>query len=145
MSILISAVLVVSISDGDTVTVLTEDKQQQRVRLLNIDTPERKQYYGGMAKRDLSALVGNQRVDLHCKSQAQAPASDRYGRWLCTLWKDGVDVNLELVANGSAWVYRKYYDGTAGYLEAEEEARNTRQGLWAQDNPIPPWEYRKAH
>ena len=56
---------------------------------------------------------------------------------------DGLDVNRELVAQGVAWVYRKYSDD-AELLRLEAEAKQNGLGLWADPNPIPPWEWRRG-
>ena len=67
-------------------------------------------------------------------------AVDRYGRIVGRVYVDGLDVNRELVAQGFAWVYRKY-SKDAELLELEAEARENGLGLWADPNPIPPWEW----
>ncbi len=68
---------------------------------------------------------------------------DRYGRIEGRVYVDGVDVNRELVAGGVAWVYRKY-SNDADLLELEADARQKGLGLWADPNPIPPWEWRRG-
>ena len=54
---------------------------------------------------------------------------------------NGVDINREQVARGMAWVYRRYNQEPA-YYEAEAAAKAARLGLWADTNPVPPWDYR---
>ena len=68
---------------------------------------------------------------------------DRYGRVVGRVFVGGTDVNRELVAQGFAWVYRKYSDD-AELLELEAEAKQKGLGLWAEPNPIPPWEWRRG-
>ncbi len=70
-------------------------------------------------------------------------AVDHYGRIVGRVYVDGVDVNRELVAQGFAWVYRKY-SSDAELLELEAEAKQKGLGLWADPNPIPPWEWRRG-
>ncbi len=60
---------------------------------------------------------------------------DRYGRIVGRVFIDGIDVNRELVAQGYAWVYRKY-SNDAELLSLEAEAKQKRLGLWADPNPI---------
>jgi endonuclease YncB( thermonuclease family) len=68
---------------------------------------------------------------------------DRYGRIVGRVYVDEIDVNRELVAEGFAWVYRKY-SNDAELLELETQAREKRLELWADPNPIPPWEWRRG-
>ena len=66
-----------------------------------------------------------------------------YGRIVGRVYVDGFDVNRELVAQGFAWVYRKY-SNDAELLRLEAEAKQKGLGLWADSNPIPPWEWRRG-
>ncbi|MGL6518496.1 thermonuclease family protein [Aeromonas caviae] len=104
---------VVRVSDGDTVKVLTEQtcnsggdcrsgKVQYRVRLAEIDAPEKKQPFGSKAKAALSALVAGQMITV------EQVGKDGYGRLVANLYADGKWVNAELVRSGDAWVYRQY-------------------------------------
>lgn len=56
------------------------------------------------------------------------------------------DINQEMVREGFAWAYQRYLDRpyASGYIEAEEQARRERRGLWRQGNPVAPWEFRKG-
>jgi endonuclease YncB( thermonuclease family) len=49
--------LVVAVADGDTITVLDESKQQHKIRLIEIDAPEKKEAYGQRSKLSLSELA----------------------------------------------------------------------------------------
>lgn len=131
--------LVISIIDGDTVKVLNHQNEQLKIRLASIDAPERKQPYGAKSKQLLASLIGNKRVTLSC------PKKDRYKRLICTITlPSGKDVNREMVINGGAWVYRKYYKGV-DYINAEKYARFNKLGLWdtSEYKAIPPWEWRR--
>ncbi len=68
---------------------------------------------------------------------------DRYGRIVGRVYVDGINVNRELVAQGYAWVYRRY-SNDAELLELESGAKQKGLGLWADPNPIPPWEWRRG-
>lgn len=129
---------VVGISDGDTLTLLTSEQRQVKVRLAQLDTPERHQPYGSRAKQALADKVFRRRITV------QVEAIDRYGRTVGTVYLDGRDVNAEMVAEGHAWVYRAY-SRDPGLLELERSARTERRGLWAlsEAERTPPWEWRR--
>jgi hypothetical protein len=71
--------------------------------------------------------------------------SDRYGRTVCIVWLGKRNINLEMIVDGWAWAYIQYLDRphASEYIQAEEQARAKRLGLWQQDNTQPPWEFRK--
>ncbi len=134
---------VVGVSDGDTVTVLDAHKRTHKIRLLGIDTPEKKQPYGERAKQSLSDLVYNKQVTVEGSKQ------DRYGRDLGKIVLDGQDINLEQIRRGMAWHYKQYArdqspEDRLAYAEAEATARANRLGLWQDPNPVPPWSFRRA-
>ncbi len=126
---------VVGVSDGDTITVLSLDKKQTKIRLDSIDAPEKNQDFGQASKKHLSSLVFKKQINY------KPHKIDRYGRTVATVWADNKSVNLEMVKAGMAWVYRKYSDDPVFY-EAEKQAKTSRIGLWSQPNPKPPWEFR---
>ena len=127
--------LVVGVKDGDTVVVLTDEKQQVTVRLDSIDAPEKKMPYGSVAKKALSDLTYKKRVTV------DSHKTDRYGRTVAEIWLEKRLVNLDMVKNGMAWNYVKYSRDPA-YAEAEVEARANKRGLWSQPDPQAPWEFR---
>ncbi|MVF24263.1 thermonuclease family protein [Methylocaldum sp. BRCS4] len=126
---------VVGISDGDTITILDSSRTQHRVRLHQIDAPEKRQDFGEASKQSLSDLVFDKQVTVEVVDR------DRYRREVGTVWVEGMDANLEQIKRGLAWAYRRYARDPA-YRAAEERARSARRGLWSQPNPIPPWEFR---
>lgn len=128
---------VVKIADGDTLTLLTSSNEQVKIRLAGIDTPERKQPFGNRAKQALSSLAFQKQALI------EVEAKDRYGRTVGVVFVDGLNVNAELVKQGMAWVYRKYTDDERLYV-LESEAKQAKRGLWLDENPIPPWEWRKG-
>ena len=128
---------VVKIADGDTLTLLTSSNQQVKVRLAGIDTPERKQPFGNRAEQALASLAFQKQALI------DAETKDRYGRTVGVVFVDGLNVNHELVKQGMAWVYRKYNKDKALY-ELESRAKKERLGLWLDENPIPPWEWRRG-
>lgn len=127
---------VVAVHDGDTITVLTPVRESHRVRLAQIDAPEKGQDFGAAAKRALSELVFGKTIVVEIET------FDRYGRVVGRVLVDGKDINLEQVKAGMAWVYRQYAHDHA-YFQAEEAARERKAGLWAKPNPCPPWNFRR--
>lgn len=133
---------VVGVSDGDTVTVLDSRSQQYKIRLMGIDAPEKNQAFGNRSKQFLSSLVFNRRV------QVEYNKRDRYGRAVGKIIVNGKDANLAQIEAGMAWHYKQYQkeqsaDDRVAYASAEEQARVGRRGLWQDNEPTPPWEYRK--
>ena len=130
---------VVAISDGDTLTCLTAERTQIKVRLAEIDTPANAQPYGQKSKAELSALVFGKQVTLATQTK------DRYGRTVARVSAGGQDANREMVRLGAAWVYRQYSKDKS-LLAVEAEAQASRRGLWSlpQADIVPPWEWRKA-
>jgi endonuclease YncB( thermonuclease family) len=128
---------VVAILDGDTIEVL-HNSRAERIRLSGIDCPEKGQALGHKAKGAASALVFGKEVTL------QAHGLDKYGRTLAdVLLPDGTNVNHTLVKEGWCWWYRKYAPRDTVLEGLEKEAREARKGLWADSQPVPPWEWRK--
>jgi endonuclease YncB( thermonuclease family) len=128
---------VVSVLDGDTLEVL-HTQHPERIRLSGIDCPEKGQAFGTRAKQAASELVFGKQVTL------QTHGHDKYGRTLAdVLLSDGENVNHTLVKDGWCWWYRKYAPGDAVLEELEKAAREARIGLWADPQPVPPWEWRR--
>jgi endonuclease YncB( thermonuclease family) len=134
--------LVVAISDGDTITLLTEDKQQLKIRLAGIDTPEKKQAFGTKARDHLASRIFKQDVEVDLRKK------DQYGRYLGVIYISGVDMNQSMIQDGYAWFYKHYAkdqpkEEAQRYAKAEADARSKQRGLWSDPNPVPPWEFRK--
>ena len=129
---------VVSVTDGDTLVVVTANDQRMRVRLSDIDAPEKDQPHGLEARHALVELVLHQTVRLDVRK------NDRYGRQLARVFVNGTDVNAELVKQGHVWIYRQY-SRDPSLLEIEQSARETQRGLWALPDVerIPPWQWRQ--
>lgn len=126
---------VVGVTDGDTVKVLC-DGIETKVRLDQIDAPERAQAFGSRSKEALSNLVYDKTVRL------QVSGTDRYKRTLATIWIGDTDTNREMVRQGYAWAYRQYLRDD-DLIEVEDAAKAARRGLWSDPHAIPPWEFRK--
>jgi endonuclease YncB( thermonuclease family) len=128
---------VVSVTDGDTLTVLDESERQHRIRLFGIDAPEKTQAFGAQSKKSLSRKVFGETV------RVEIVDVDRYGREVGRIYLGGRFINLEQVREGSAWRYTTF-DRHHEFDAAEAQARAQRRGLWSAAHPIPPWEYRRA-
>lgn len=134
---------VVSIADGDTITVLDANRQQHKIRLAGIDAPEKKQPFGDRSKQTLADMVFNKTVTVEWDKQ------DRYGRTVGKVIVNGRDANFEQIRAGMAWWYEKYRKEQSAadqrlYANEEEQARARRVGLWRDVAPMAPWDWRKA-
>lgn len=126
----------VGITDGDTVKLLTRDSTLIKVRLANIDCPERKQPFSKRAKQFTSKAIFNKNVELVYLKK------DRYGRFIGhVIYDDSLNLSNELLKNGLAWHYRKYSKDTI-LQNLENKARKQKIGLWQDPTSIPPWEWR---
>jgi endonuclease YncB( thermonuclease family) len=128
---------VVKIADGDTLTVLDSARNQHKIRLAGIDAPERTQAFGTQARNALGSAVFRQTV------RVEVTDTDRYGREVGRVYCAGHFINADLVRAGFAWRYPQW-DKTGEFAPLEIDARGHHRGLWADSNPIPPWEFRKA-
>lgn len=126
---------VVGVSDGDTIEVLYNGKGQ-KVRLLDIDCPEKKQAFGQRAKQFTSDFCFGKDVRVETKG------TDRYGRVLGTVYVNNQSLNEALVKAGLAWHFTKYSHSET-FAKLEREARAKKVGLWSDSNPVSPWNFRK--
>jgi micrococcal nuclease len=127
---------ILRVIDGDTFVFQTEEGSL-KIRMFGIDAPEKSQEYGQESKAFLERY--NHKAGILKKT-----GIDKYGRTLGVLFVENVNVNLESIKNGCAWHY-KYYCKDAAFAQAEKAAKEKRLGLWKNNNPTPPWEYRKTH
>jgi micrococcal nuclease len=129
---------VVGVSDGDTITILVNGRSQVKIRLYGVDCPEKAQAFGAKAKQFTSDQVFGKQV------RVISHGADRYGRTIGeVLLENGASLNKELVRNGFAWWYRQYAPKNTELQSLEQQARTARLGLWADPQPLPPWEFRK--
>lgn len=127
--------LIIAISDGDTLKAKCPE-ETIKIRLAEIDAPEKKQPFGQRSKQSLSDLCYLKQAKITLQTK------DRYGRTVAHVECDGTDANTEQVRRGMAWVYRKYSD-SAALLNIEADAKAIGSGLWADPDPVPPWEWRR--
>jgi micrococcal nuclease len=126
---------VVGVSDGDTIKVL-KDGKQVKIRLAAIDCPEKKQPYRQKAKQFTSDMVAGKVV------KVWETDTDRYGRIVGFVFVGDKNLNKELLRAGLAWHYKKY-SRDPEMAKLEFEARSAKRGLWAEPDPVAPWEWRR--
>ena len=129
---------VVSVHDGDTLTLLHGKGKKTKIRLEGIDAPEIGQPFGDASRQALDDLVFGRVVTI-------VPVTvDRYGRTIGRVLIDRFDVNFEMVRSGLAWWYEHYSD-EAALGQAQRYARARHWGLWQDAHPTPPWVWRELH
>jgi endonuclease YncB( thermonuclease family) len=127
--------VVVSVHDGDTITVRTNETI--KIRLDGIDAPELKQPFGQASKQAMSGLVYGKTVTI------RPGKNDRYGRLLARVDIGGKDTSLTMVELGMAHWYEAYAKHDTQLQSAQAQAKTARRGLWSDPSVIAPWEYRK--
>jgi endonuclease YncB( thermonuclease family) len=135
---------VVSVADGDTITVLDSQKTQHKIRLQGIDAPERAQPFGNKSRQSLHELVHGKQVTVDYQKK------DKYGRVVGKILLNNTDVCLEQLKRGMAWHYKQYAneqpkEDQETYSLAEQQAKTELKGLWKDKQPVPPWEFRKQN
>ena len=111
---------------------------QFKIRLAAIDAPEKAQAFGQRGKEQLSEICFGKQASVNVVD------TDRYGRTVGEVVCDGTNANEAMIKSGLAWVYRKYAKGYGHLYAFEDEAKAAKLGLWADTNPVEPWEWRKA-
>lgn len=132
---LLHAAQVIGVTDGDTLTVLSQG-HPVKVRLANIDAPEKKQPFGARSKQSLSELCFGREATI------DAANHDRYGRTVAVVHCGPVNVNVAQVRRGMAWVYPQY-NRDPSLPAVEAAARASRVGLWSGPDPLEPWLFRR--
>ena len=127
--------VVVSVYDGDTITVRTDETI--KIRLYGIDAPELKQLFGQASKQALSGLVFGKKVTV------KPDKKDRYGRTIARVEIDGRDVSVQMVGTGMAHWYQQYAKHDTELQSAQTKAKSAKLGVWSVRDTIVPWEYRK--
>ncbi len=128
---------VIKIVDGDTYDILFDNHATKRIRMAGIDAPERGMPFYKIAKDYLGTLCFGKTVRIEQTNR------DKYNRVVAKTFLDnGGELGLLMIENGYAWHYRDY-SSDLKLAEAETEARHSRKGIWADENPQAPWERRK--
>ncbi|PSQ98148.1 MAG: hypothetical protein BRD51_03500 [Bacteroidetes bacterium SW_11_64_17] len=129
---------VARVEDADTLTVEGKDGREVPVRLWGIDAPEGRQPYGQAATEAAEEITGGETVEVDVAGR------DRYGRIVGRVRVGDTDLGEALVANGYAWHDHQQAPGAHTLRQLEEIAQQEERGLWAQDDPTPPWTYRRG-
>lgn len=133
---------VVAVHDGDTLT-LAEHGKKVRVRLAGIDAPELAQRYGRSSRAALSRLCRGKEATV--AERGKDDDGLLLGSVTCKGKEGEVDANAEQVKQGLAWVFRTYLPLGSPLYELETNARLMQRGLWRDEEPVAPWEWRKQH
>lgn len=129
---------VVGIMDGDTFKLLTKDSITVKVRLANIDCPEKKQPFSTQAKQFTSDAIFGKTITISNLK------TDRYKRYISNVvYNDSLSLCHELVKSGLAWHFVKYSNDVT-LQTLEDKARREKLGLWQDTNPIAPWNWRNS-
>ena len=126
---------VVDVHDGDTLTVLV-DRKEVKVRLEGIDAPELGQRYGNRAKRSLADIC----IGKHARVSEQNHG--HHGRILGVVLCGDVEANSTQVLRGMAWVFDRYVADGSPLYRLQDDAKARQRGLWADRQPVAPWEWR---
>lgn len=127
---------VVSVSAGDTVTLMDINERRYKIRLYGIACPKKDQPFAREAGRHTAKMVSRKKI------KVRVYGKDKYGSKTGLVFADGVLVNESLIKKGLAWQYRNYCKESfcKAWLSFEEKAKKSKIGLWKHTNPIPPWE-----
>lgn len=127
--------------DGDTVKLQSlQSGQEIKLRITDIDAPERNQAYGKQSRRALIKLCKGSNIEVH----AELAGIDQYNRHLGKLYCNHTDVSQYLMERGLAWYNSKYSSDTKLQSSAAT-ARVKKVGLWKNRKPMPPWIWRQKH
>ena len=128
---------VTGLSDGDIIKV-NQAGTEKKIRLWGIDCPEMNQPFGPQAKKFTHDLALGKTVTV------QVLEVDRFKRQVAfIILPDGRNLNQEIVKAGYAWWFVRYAKDDKVLEQLESEAKLNKRGMWAGDNPTPPWEHRK--
>jgi len=127
---------VINIVDGDTLDVQV-GLNKYRIRLAEIDAPEKNQPWGHEAKHSLASKILKKEVHIIVTDK------DRYGRQIGRIFIGQTDINRSMILEGHAWAYRQYLQNK-NLIEVETKARQAGIGLWHSSDAIPPWDWRRG-
>lgn len=126
--------------DGDSFkAVKSGETEETEVRLYGIDAPEKGQDYAKQAREKLIKLIRNKEV------RVEVQDTDSYGRQVGKVYVGKTYVNLEMVKAGLAWHYELYAQDAKDLKKAQAKARKDKKGLWKDDAPINPKDWRRDH
>jgi micrococcal nuclease len=138
------AMTVVSVGDGDTLRARNQQGQTVTIRLACVDAPEMKQQPWG----EQSANRLKQLLPVSQSIKVRQVDRDKYKRVVAEVYVGDRSINLNMVQEGQAVVYRQYLKGCAStkdqFLQAESTAKQQKLGFWNQPKPVMPWVFRQS-
>jgi endonuclease YncB( thermonuclease family) len=129
---------IIKIKDGDTVVVLLAGKIQETLRLADVDCPENSQAFGKNAKQFTSSQIFGKTVTFY------RTGKDRYKRTVAKIFYGNEKyLSAEIIKGGFGWWYFKASKNIE-LQEFQNQAKTNKLGLWADDNAMSPWDFRKS-
>ncbi|MFH2202414.1 MAG: thermonuclease family protein [Elusimicrobiota bacterium] len=129
-------VKVIEVADGDTITV-DKGGERVRIRFYGVDAPEMGQPYGEKAREFVAGMIEGQEVRLVPRDETSL------GMMVAEVYIGESSLSSALVRAGLAWWYKQYAPKDKNLAQLEQEARAAKLGLWADQNSIPPWEWKE--
>jgi endonuclease YncB( thermonuclease family) len=127
---------VTSVIDGNTIEMLADDNESYKIMLYGVDSPELGQEYGEKAKKFLEKMILDKSVNVNIQGK------DRWGNRSGIILIEGtVDPRIALLEAGLAWTAER--DPVQELEGIKEKARENGKGLWKEQDPTPPWIYRR--
>lgn len=146
--------VVTAVTDGDGATLRTKAGEALNCRIDMIDAPETAKTFtkppqpgqpgGRQSKKSLQELIESKEVTVYVTKSAD---KDNYGRSLCQVEIQGVDVGMEQIRTGMAYVYERFVD-KAQFPEsyaAQDAAKKGRKGIHAVEGLEKPEQYRRRY
>jgi len=139
--------IAIAITDGDTFTLKDSEGEEHRIRLGEIDAPEKSQEFGKESKNILGNMILDKQVTVYWlkKDRFDWKTTDhktKNGRIIGGVFLENESVNRKLVEMGAAWHYTDFSKDQT-IKAAQEYAKENKFGLWTNENPTPPWKWRK--
>lgn len=129
---------IIKIKDGDTVVVLLAGEIRETLRLADVDCPENSQAFGKNAKQFTSSQIFGKTVTFY------RTGKDRYKRTVAKIFYGNEKyLSAEIIKAGFGWWYFKASKNIE-LQEFQNQAKTNKLGLWADDNAMSPWDFRKS-
>jgi endonuclease YncB( thermonuclease family) len=137
--------VITKVDDGDTATVkINKLSKTVSVRFYGVDTPESEwkdkwpeQHFSSEAKNFTIKSLYNKSVTV------KFDGNGTYGRCVGEILVNNKSHSLALIEGGYAWWYERYSSNRTDFKVAQSKAKKSKRGLWAKQNPIAPWNYRR--
>ena len=129
----------IAITDGDSLKGVYKN-ELIKIRLAEIDAPELRQAFGLDSKNCLISLIQESNNEVFFKFKEK----DRYDRHVGWIYSKNLDINLEMVKKGCAWVYDRYVQRKV-LFKHQDNARENNIGLWKNSEAIAQWKWRRAN